>query len=236
MAFRVLQEFEQLYKGKRYLHRKSNLGDFVAMHLYEDLYEINKSPKLRKHIDSQEWVISTANKRTGIKARRGDGSFGELVPGESPIVDPGYHVARGIVATIEIGIEVKILAKAMIKQIDRVIGDLRKQVSYFREKATEEPITVGLVGINHASYTIGYEGERSYRTDGKKYLHPIQEAKEAERRLLEQAKPDFFEFIILHYSATNEEPYDFTWVNQTATERVYGAALLRISREYEKRF
>lgn len=34
-------------------------------------------------------------------------------------------------ATIEIGVEVKILAKAMIKQIDRVTGDLTKQVGQY---------------------------------------------------------------------------------------------------------
>ena len=51
------------------------------------------------------------------------------------IEDPGFAVARGPVATVEIGVEVKILAKAMIKQIDRVIGDLVKQVTHFRRGA-----------------------------------------------------------------------------------------------------
>jgi hypothetical protein len=54
------------------------------------------------------------NKRKGIEARRGDGTFGELILGERAVVDPGYKVARGPVANVEIGVEVKILAKAMI--------------------------------------------------------------------------------------------------------------------------
>lgn len=81
----------------------------------------------------------------------------------------GYQVARGPVATIEIGIEVKILAKAMIKQIDRVAGDLTKQVAQFKHRSGAcEPICVGVVGINAADVTTGYEGDRSYRTDGSK--------------------------------------------------------------------
>ena len=98
------------------------------MHLYEDLVVLNKSTKLKTRVESKEWVLNTENKRQGIRARRGDGTFGEIVPNEPPITDPGDLVARSKVATVEIGSEVKILSKAMIKQIDRVIGDLQKQV------------------------------------------------------------------------------------------------------------
>ena len=108
-----------------------SLGDFVAMHLYEDLYKVAKSRLLTKRIEAQERVLNVQNRRRGIEARRGDGTFGELVPGFTPIQDPGFKVA-----TVEIGIEVKILAKAMIKQIDRVIGDLRKQVEQFPRGAS----------------------------------------------------------------------------------------------------
>ena len=48
------------------------------------------------------------------------------------IVEKDFVVARGPTANIEIGVEAKILAKAMIKQIDRVIGDLQRQVMMFR--------------------------------------------------------------------------------------------------------
>ena len=57
-------------------------------------------------------------------ARRGDATFGEIIPGETPVVEPAIRLTRGPIATVEIGVEVKILAKAMIKQIDRVINDL----------------------------------------------------------------------------------------------------------------
>jgi hypothetical protein len=180
-------------------------------------------------------VINTENKRQGVKARRGDGTFGEIVPHEKPIIDPGYQVVRGKVATVEIGSEVKILAKAMIKQIDRVIGDLQKQVTQFK-RGGGNPICVAIVGVNHAQYTVGYEGERIFKTDGKGNRHPFQEALEAERRLFADAASYFEEFILLPYSATNEPPFPFSWVNYTLISQNYGASLVRISREYDKRF
>jgi hypothetical protein len=235
VSYRLLTEFQHLFEGKPYLHRNSSLGDFVAMHLYEDLVKLRRSPKLNQRVESQEWVLNTENKRQGIKARRGDGTFGEIVPHEQPVVDTGYFVARGKVATIEIGVEVKILAKAMIKQIDRVIGDLQKQVHQFKHGGGN-PICVAIVGVNHATYTIGYEGERAFKTDGKGHRHPFQEAIEAERRLRAEAAPSFDEFILLPYSATNESPFPFTWVNYTLTAQNYGASLVRIIREYDARF
>src|SRR6185436_12028137 len=104
-------------------------GDFVAMHLYEDLIGINRSPKLiEAALSRKDRVLNVQNRRRGVSARRGDGTFGEIIPGEPAITDAGYSVSRGPIATVEIGVEVKILAKAMIKQIDRVITDLRNQV------------------------------------------------------------------------------------------------------------
>ena len=205
------------------------------MHLYEDLVGLNRSTKLNMRVASKDGVINTANKRQGIQARRGDGTFGEIVPGETAITDPGFAVSRAIVATVEIGSEVKILAKAMIKQIDRVINDLQNQVAQFRRGAGT-PICVGIVGINHAPYCTSYEGTRSFKTDGKANRHPFQEAPEAEKRLLAQAKSSYDEFIILHYSATNESPYTFSWVDYIHTSRDYGSALVRICREYDRRF
>ncbi|HXY24410.1 MAG TPA: hypothetical protein VEI73_07145 [Candidatus Acidoferrum sp.] len=131
------------------MHRASTQGDFVAMHLYEDLVLIDRSPKLAREVDERRRVLNVQNRRHGVKARRGDGTFGEIVPREAPIVDEGYRIARGIVATVEIGVEVKILAKAMIKQIDRVISDLRNQVEEFK-KGGGNPICIGIVGVNHA--------------------------------------------------------------------------------------
>jgi hypothetical protein len=164
------------------------------------------------------------------------GVGGELIVGETPRVDPGYRVARGPVATVEIGVEVKILAKAMIKQIDRVKSDLVNQVRNFRRRSgSSNPICVGIVGINYAQVTTSYEGDRSYRTDGGLYKHPVQEAEPARGRLASVA-PEYDEFLILKYSATNEPPYPFAWVNQRESVLEYGAALIRISNEYQRRF
>src|SRR6266568_7801486 len=119
LEYRLTAEFRRLFKGKTYKHRDSSQGDFVAMHLYEDLIAINRSPKLIvAAINRKDRVLNVQNKRRGVTARRGDGTFGEIIPGETPVIDPGYLVARGPIATVKIGIEVKVLAKAMIKQID----------------------------------------------------------------------------------------------------------------------
>lgn len=236
MEFRLLTEFRRLFEGRVYMHRASNQGDFVAMHLYEDLLAIDRSPKLARDIDERRCVLNVANKRHGVKARRGDGTCGQIVPGETTIVDEGYRVARGLIATVEVGVEVKILAKAMIKQIDRVINDLRNQVVEFG-KGGGNPICVGIVGINRAERYVGYEGEtRRYPTTGRGgFLHPSQEAIEAEKRLLGLAAASFDEFLILRFKATNDSPYPFEWVDYAGTVRDYGAALTRISGRYQNR-
>jgi hypothetical protein len=233
---RLLIEFRKLFEGKKYLHRKSNLGDFVAMHLYEDLVAINKSDRYVLSVESMSSVLNVQNKRRGIEARRGDGTFGELIVGEEPQIDPGYSVARGPVATIEIGVEVKILAKAMIKQIDRVKSDLANQVQNFKHRAgSTNPICVGVVGINYADQMTSYEGDRSNPTDGRIHKHPIQEAERARLRLSDTAGM-YDEFLILKFKARNQEPYRFEWVNERDTRQDYVAALQRISNEYQHRF
>lgn len=234
--YRLLTEFRRLFEGTKYEHRRSNLGDFVAMHLYEDLVAVNKSDRYVFSVESMSRVLNVQNKRKGVETRRGDGTFGELIVGEEPQVDPGYKVARGPVATVEIGVEVKILAKAMIKQIDRVKSDLANQVQNFKYRAgSSRPICVGVVGINYSDVVTSYEGDRSYRTDGSKYKHPIQEAEQACARLADVA-PQYDEFLILKFRARNEPPYPFEWVNEKETRLVYGAALIRISNEYQSRF
>jgi hypothetical protein len=234
MEYRLPTEFRRLFEGKRYKHRASNQGDFVAMHLYEDLVAIDRSPKLiNAAISRKDRVLNVQNKRRGVTARRGDGTFGEIIPGETPIIDPGYLVARGPIATVEIGVEVKVLSKAMIKQIDRVINDLRNQVVQFK-RGGGRPICVAIVGINRADSMVGYEGDRPFPTTGKDgFLHPAQEA---ERRLRQHAAGDFDEFLVLRFKATNEGSFPFAWANQTETRLDYAAALARISATYQQRF
>ena len=129
----------------------------------------------------------------------------------------------------------EVLQKAMIKQIDRVRSDLVGQVDQFH-RGVGNPICVGIVGVNHAAYCVSYEGDRQFRTDGRKYTHPCQEAEAAEERLRSGAAPKFDEFLVLQYRATNEEPYPFECVNYGRAFNDYGAILARISRTYDARF
>ena len=111
--FRLLTEFRRLFEGRPYRHRSSNQGDFVAIHLYEDLVAINRSARfVDAAVNRRDRVLNTQNRRRGVTARRGDATFGEIIPGETPAAEAGYSVARGPIATVEIGVEVKILAKA----------------------------------------------------------------------------------------------------------------------------
>ncbi|HEY2799960.1 MAG TPA: hypothetical protein VGI85_05155 [Chthoniobacterales bacterium] len=233
--YALLRTFRGLFEGKPYHHRKSNLGDLVASQLYEDLVALNKSAKLSERVQHHECVVNQKNLMTGKPSRRGDGTFGELVPAAVALTEKGMLVARGPVATIEIGAETKILAKAMIKQIDRVITDLINQATQF-VSGGGNPICVAFVGINFAEQYVSFEGRKRWPTDGKKYKHPIQEAAQAEQRLADKARSAFDEFQILRFRATNARPFPFEWMDLGTTEMEYSAALTRISREYDRRF
>jgi hypothetical protein len=233
LPYTLLDKFRDLFVGKVFRHRSSNQGDLVAIQFFEDLYTLpNPSPKYVQRVSQGISVLNVQNLAHGIQARRGDGSFGEIVPNAVSIAAPGFVVKRGPIATIEIGIEVKIIAKAMIKQIDRVINDLKGQATQFRSKHGQ-PLTVGVVGINHAPHYISYERDRTYPTTGiGGFKHPFQEAMEAERRLLSLAAPSYDEFLILRFIATNESPFQFSWVNPNRTRLDYGAVLARISSRF----
>jgi hypothetical protein len=66
--------------------------------------------------------------------------------------------------------------------------------------------------------------------------HPIQEAADAEGRILAQVKPHYDELLIPRYKATNIAPHPFEWVGQKDTRLDYAATLTRISRQYDQRF
>lgn len=235
MRYRLLDAFADLFRGKRYNHRRSQLGDHVASFLYEDLFELARSPKLVERVKAASVVLNTANLTVGRTARRGDGTFGEAVPDQPNISVDGYAVKRGRIAAVEIGAETKILAKAMIKQIDRVVNDLRTQCEHFKS-SNAHAISVAVVGVNHAAEYVSIEGRRRFATDGKHAKHPIQEAADAIARLRTLALPKFDEFLVLPFSATNIKPYPFAWTNEDELKAQYAAALIRISREYERRF
>jgi len=235
MAFKLLERFRGLFEGQRYLHRRSNIGDQVASYLYDDLFDLGRSPKFVAAVRGEQRVINVANVSVGRSARRGDGTFGERVPNAPAIVVPEHLVSFGQVATVDIGIEVKVLAKAMIKQLDRVGTDMINQVSEFQRHG-DNPICIGIVGINRARSYVSFEGVREWPTNGRKNPHPYQEADQAERRLLQRILPAYDEVIVLRYLATNVDPYPFNWEDANATQTLYAASLLRISREYERRF
>ncbi len=236
MAYKLLGEFRNLFDGKAYRHRKSTQGDVVASYLFEDLYDLGRSKKFLTAVNTQQSVSNRRNKQVGRNKRRGDGTFGEKVPNVVPGLPPGLKVAIGDVATIEIGAEVKVLAKAMIKQLDRVGTDMENQLKEFKKQGGQ-PICVGIIGVNYAPVYTSYEGRAVWTTDGSnEYKHPIQEALDAETRLVARVGTQFDEIVVLRFKATNAAPYPFHWVDLTATESEYGAALVRISREYERRF
>jgi hypothetical protein len=235
MSYLLMDRFRTLFDGVKYRHRDSTLGDSVAWCLPEDLYALRLSPKLNARIEDGSRVLNLQNRAHGVRARRGDGTFGELIPHDKAERMTGFVVARGPIATVEIGTEVKILAKAMIKQIDRVIGDLAKQAAAFRS-AGGNPVSVGIVGINHAERYVSYEGDRPWPTDGRKYKHPMQEAADAESRLCSAVASAFDEFLVLRFRAWNDPPFGFVWIDERKTERDYGAVLTRVARKYEARF
>ncbi|MDX2177492.1 MAG: hypothetical protein SF028_13590 [Candidatus Sumerlaeia bacterium] len=235
MAARLLELFEAAFRGRPYLHRNSSIGDGVAAGLFEDLYTLkDRCARFRKEVDSGRAALNRQNRRVGARARRGDGTFGETVPGEELLRVDGSPIPRAPIASIQIGCEAKILAKAMIKQIDRVCGDLRNQVEQFRSSG-DNPVTVAIVGVNHAEHYVSFEGERTFPTDGRRYKHPFQEADEATRRVRDHAGPVYDELLILPFRATNADPFPFEWVDAAATRREYSAALARICRRYAER-
>lgn len=236
MPYLLLERFRALFEGTKYVHRDSSLGDSVAVFLTEDLYALQKSAKLNARIDHAERVQNIQNKRRGIIARRGDGTFGELIPGAAPVREEGYKVARGPIATVEVGVEVKILCKAMIKQIDRVMQNMEDQVKQFRVGGGQ-PLSLCIVGINHAQEYVSYEGNREWPTTGKGgHKHPYQEAADAEARIRARVAPQYDDVIFLRFRATNTAPFKFEWVNGPETELDYAAILTRTIRSYEQRF
>jgi hypothetical protein len=235
LNYRLLDAFQRTFKGIRYRHRDSSLGDRIAQELYEDLYQLRKSPRFCERVSTDEIALSVRNLARGIRARRGDGTLGERVPHSPFVRDPGFAVVRGHVANVQIGVEVKILAKAMIKQIDRVTNDLKRQAEAFRTRGSRA-ICVAIVGINQASSYTSYEGTKRWPTDGNSRPHPVQEASDAEARLIRDAAGAFNEFVVLQFRATNVRPYPFEWADLEATELDYGATLIRISNEYQGRF
>lgn len=229
--FNLLTAFERVFRSNVYRHRVSTMGDSVAVYLYEDLVALDQSPKLISRVKDGELAVNIGNQIKGKKGRRGDGTFGRVVPGQSLISDPEFVVPRGLVANLEVGTEVKIGATKLIAQVDRVMNDLSKQANIFTAH-NPNAIKVGIVGVNFASTYTGHEGERQFIAK----TPPAREAADFARRIEDKVGPHYDELLILRFQATNNPPYEFDWVNPQETAQLYGSALVRISAEYERRF
>ena len=227
----LLKAFRTTFEGSVYRHRDSTLGDRLAAFLYDDLRSLEHSALLVGRIDNAEEVVNTRNRITGRDGRRGDGTFGQLIPGATWRTAPPYTVKRGPVATLRIGTEVKIVGTKKLAQIDRVITDLNSQADTFRTQ-TKAAITVGIAGVNFAGEYTSYEAERVFAA---KYP-PSRDAPEVVRKLRQLAAPAYDELLILRFKATNRAPFLFEWVNEQETTMEYNSALVRISNEYDDRF
>lgn len=234
IKFALLRAFEQLFHGKVYKHRQSTLGNFVASHLYEDLFVHGGSSAFNDRVTRAACVVNVEGKTRGVTARRGDGTFGSAVPGCNPVSVGGFTVAQGLVALTHIGAEFKIIATAHLKQIDRVLNDLTSSAETLKNKSPDA-ITVGFAAVNYSERWTGMEGTRSFPVE-RKPERAMQESEETSRRLLQLAAPGFDEFLLFKFRATNQEPFPFSWLNGPGTASDYAAAVVRLAALYERRF
>jgi hypothetical protein len=234
LSYKLPAKFEATFRDGPYLHRNPNIGNRIADFLYEDLVDIAPGSSLARRAAAGERVLNPAITIPGVAARRGDGSFGIPVPNVPISYEPGFAVARSATATVEIGVEVKIVAKAMGKQANRVIGDLRGQVEAFRARGGAA-LTVGIVGVNFSDVYTSYEGARTYPV-GPGAGSPSREAPTTDRRLATEVAPYYDEFILLGFKATNVPPYPFAWVAGERKEIEYAALLARLIDKYERTF
>ena len=49
---------------------------------------------------------------------------------------------------------------------------------------------------------------------------------------LRASRPNFDEFLVLPFIATNADPYAFAWVNENKMQLDYGAILVRVSNTF----
>lgn len=106
----LLRAFADVFRGQKYNHRVSNTGDMIASNLYEDLLALGDSKKFTQNVEARIGVVNAGNQVKGKKGRRGDGTFGRIVPGVPATSVAGFAVARGPIANLELGAEVKVVA------------------------------------------------------------------------------------------------------------------------------
>ncbi|MBI3106809.1 MAG: hypothetical protein HYY95_14775 [Candidatus Rokubacteria bacterium] len=230
--FRLLEAFRKTFAGTLYKHRDSTLGNKIGRELFEDLLAHELSPRYLQHVDGGLGAANRGGKiHTPKEIRRNDSIFGKPPAGvDLRPAATGYRVPEGPVAEPRIGCEVKIIAKSQQKQIDRVISDLEnfgRRIKTLNKKC----INVAVVGVNHESDYVGYEGDRSFR-----HTLRAQEPAAVMTRLKAQLIGIYDELLILRFRATNQPPYPFSWLDVKQTELDYGAALTRVAEIYQQRF
>jgi hypothetical protein len=228
--FRLLETFRAAFAGTVYVHRNSTIGNRIARELYEDLLAHSISPALSMHVRQGDGVVNRGGKIHGVEVRRNDSLFGRLPAGVVPTSRAPFAIPEGPVAEPRIGCEVKVLAKSQVKQIDRVISDLR---TFASRMASLNPkcINVAVVGVNHESDYEGHEGVRTF-----KHRLGSEEPTIVTARLIENVRRMYDELVIFAFKATNQPPYPFTWLDVGKVELDYGAALTRVGERYEERF
>ena len=231
-AFRLISQFESTFLQGPYLHRSPSLGNKIARALFEDLATHRVSTVLLNRFRAHEEIVTMSGEIYGRKrVRRNDSFSGKPPAGELDIRRAdGFVVSEGVIAEPHMGCEVKILAKAQQKQIDRVLNDLRGFGVRMRGLHTR-CINVAVVGVNHEAEYVSYEGTREYRDS----LRPNEAVQTQER--IREIEDVFDEVLILAFRATNEGPaFPFSWVDRERTRRDYGAILTRIGSLYDERF
>ncbi len=120
---------------------------------------------------------------------------------------------------------------------------MTKQVGHLGEKGGSKlPISVAIVGGEPLDSLSRIEGPRTTLADGKRHpdgmVHasPAVEAARAKDDLNTKARPQYFQFLLLEFEATNMPPYPFKWVNAAKTTADYNALLSKLAYEYEARF
>lgn len=126
-SFRLLDQFATTFRNGPYRHRSSTLGNQIARQLFEDLLFHEVSHLLSQRMLSGREIVTISGEIYGRRrVRRNDSFSGRPPAGELDIrIVPTCQVKEGVIAEPHIGCEVKILAKAQQKQIDRVLNDLR---------------------------------------------------------------------------------------------------------------
>ena len=124
----LLRAFERTFDSGPYLHRKQNLGNIIGERMYYDLRETKVSKAYNDALLSGGFGLNRDVRIAGREARRGDGAFGRFILGQkivphATISGETQPLTRAPIAQVQVGVETKILAKAMIKQLSRVLTD-----------------------------------------------------------------------------------------------------------------